>query len=99
MRPYGHLVSLLQPNNNCDWKVARLKNITTSLELMLSPSYFEWPEAMAHQRSILEQSTVLFERNELQIHLSATLPLENAAEAHRVIEQGGLTGKIVLVND
>lgn len=99
IRPYGHLVTLLQPGPDCDWKVARLKNITTSLELMLSPSYFKWPGAMAHQRWILEQCARMFDSGELRIHLSATMPMEDAAEAHRLIEGGGLTGKIALLNN
>jgi NADPH2:quinone reductase len=97
IRPYGQVVSLLQPDHATDWKQARLKNITTSLELMLSPMYFEWPEAMAHQRWILEQCATLFDEGKLRIHLSATLPLEDVVEAHKLIEQGGMIGKVVLI--
>lgn len=99
VRHYGHVVSLLQPDADTDWKLARLKNLSISLELMLSPTYFEWPEAMAHQTWILEQCAKLFEEEKLRIHLSKTLPLDEVAEAHRLIEQGGMTGKIVLINE
>jgi NADPH2:quinone reductase len=30
------------------------------------------------------------------VHVSHSLPLEQAAEAHRMIEAGGMVGKIVL---
>lgn len=98
-RPYGHLVTLLQPEATTDWKVARLRNLTTSLELMLSPMYLGWPEAERQQAEILTQCAALFDAGQLQIHLAATLPLAQAAEAHRRIEQGGMQGKLVLEID
>ncbi|TAN80477.1 MAG: alcohol dehydrogenase, partial [Gallionella sp.] len=36
------------------------------------------------------------EAGQLGVLVSHKLPLENAAEAHRLIEQGGVTGKIIL---
>jgi NADPH2:quinone reductase len=95
-RPYGQLVTLLQPAANTDWKVARLRNLTTSLELMLSPMYLGWPDAERQQAEILAQCATLFDAGKLQIHLAATLPLVQASEAHRRIEQGGMQGKLVL---
>ncbi len=95
-RPYGHVVSLLQPAENTDWKIARLRNLTISLELMLSPMYFGWDEAEKHQAEILGKCAVLFDAGKLQIALSDTLPLAQAAEAHRRIERGGMLGKLAL---
>lgn len=98
-RPYGHVVSLLQPDAHIDWKVARLRNLTTSLELMLSPMYFGWSDAERHQAQILQQCASLFDEGRLKIHLADTLSLESVAEAHYRIEQGGMTGKLVLQID
>ncbi|MCW8918849.1 MAG: zinc-dependent alcohol dehydrogenase family protein [Gammaproteobacteria bacterium] len=95
-RPYGHLVTLLQPEATTNWKVARLRNLTTSLELMLSPMYLGWAEAERQQAEILTHCAALLDAGQLQIHLAATLPLAQAAEAHRRIEQGGMQGKLVL---
>ncbi len=95
-RPYGHVVSLLQPAENTDWKIARLRNLTISLELMLSPMYLGWDEAEKHQAEILGKCAVLFDAGKLQIALSDTLPLAQAAEAHRRIERGGMLGKLAL---
>ncbi len=95
-RPYGHVVSLLQPAENTDWKIARLRNLTLSLELMLSPMYFGWDEAEKHQAEILGKCAALFDAGKLQIALSDTLPLAQAAEAHRRIERGGMLGKLAL---
>lgn len=95
LRPYGQLVTLLQPDA-LDWKKARLKNLTVSMELMLSPPYFGWEEARLHQTRILENAVALMVQGCLQIIVSDILPLEQAARAHERIEQGGMQGKLVL---
>lgn len=96
VRPYGDLVTLLQPGPDVDWKPARLRNLRTSLELMLSPMYFGWNDARAHQARILEECRQLFEDGRLRIRVAERLALEDAAEAHRRIEAGGMQGKLVL---
>lgn len=47
-------------------------------------------------RADLESLTDLVEKKQLRPHVETVLPLEQAAEAHRLIEQGRTTGKIVL---
>jgi len=96
VRHYGDLVTLLQPPADVDWKVARLRNLRVSLELMLTPMYDDLHDARLHQADILTQCARLFDEGRLKVHVSHRLPLEDAAEAHRVIERGGLTGKVVL---
>ncbi len=99
VRHYGDLVTILQPPSDTDWKVARIRNLRVSLELMLTPMYDGLLEARQHQARILEECTHLFNQEQLSVHLSHTLPLEEAAEAHRLIEQGGMMGKIALTID
>jgi len=94
-RPYGHIVSLLQPGE-VDWKEARMRNLSTSLELMLSPMYFGWEAAQEHQADILRQCAKLMDTGKLTPHVNQTLTLEEAARAHELLEQGGMQGKIVL---
>jgi NADPH:quinone reductase and related Zn-dependent oxidoreductases len=53
-------------------------------------------EAQQHQAWILEQCAALFDANKLRVEISKVLPLESAAEAHRLIEAGGMSGKLVL---
>lgn len=93
---YGDLVTLLQPDADTDWTTARLRNLRISLELMLSPMWFALHEARAHHASILEQCARLFDSGALRVEVHRTLPLEAAAEAHRLLEQGGVAGKLVL---
>ncbi|MGE0080008.1 MAG: zinc-dependent alcohol dehydrogenase family protein [Thiohalomonadaceae bacterium] len=96
VRPYGDIVTLLQPGPDVDWKIPRLRNQRTSLELMLSPMYFGWQAALRHQGEILAKGAELVEQGQLRVHLSNVLPLAQAAEAHRRIEAGGMMGKLVL---
>jgi len=99
VRHYGDLVTLLQPPADSDWKVARIRNLSISLELMLTPMYDGLTDARTHQAEILEQASRLFDQETLKIQVSHTLPLAEAAQAHRLIEQGGMVGKIVLVTE
>jgi NADPH2:quinone reductase len=96
IKHYGDMVTLLQADTNVDWTVARMRNIRFSMEIMLSPVLFNLIEAQCHQTEILEKCAQFFDNNELSIHVSNTLPLENTIDAHKMIEAGSTTGKIVL---
>ncbi len=97
VRPYGDLVTLLQPAADTDWKIARMRNLRISLELMLSPMYYGWEDLREHQTGILETASSLITAGKLRPVITHRLPLEQAAEAHRLIEAGGITGKVVLL--
>lgn len=99
VRIYGDVVTLLQPGPETDWKTARLRNQRISLELMLTPMHQGLYEAQQHQGWILGQCAELMAHGKLKIHVSHELPLAQAAEAHRLIEAGGMTGKVVLTVD
>jgi len=77
-------------------KAARLRNLGVVQELMLTPSLFQLHEHRVHQRRILEEGARLVEADRLKVKVSHILPLAEAAQAHRLIEQGHTTGKIVL---
>jgi len=94
---YGRVVTLLQ--NECSaeqYKLARLRNLALVSELMLTPSILGMHEQRIHQRRILEEGARLIEADKLTIKVSHILPLEEAAKAHALIEEGHTTGKIVL---
>ena len=99
VRHYGNLITLLQPGSDMDWKEARLRNLRMGFELMLTPMVYSLSAAQQHQADILRRCAELFDAGKLRIHLAKTFPLEQAAEAHRVIEAGGMTGKLALVMD
>jgi len=96
VRHYGELVTLLQPDADVDWSVPRFRNIRFSFEVMLSPLLFDLKEAQRYQTEILEKCSKLIDDGKLKIHVSNILPLEQAAKAHQLIEEGHTVGKIVL---
>jgi len=96
MGHYSDLVSILQIPEETDFKALRMKNVRISQELMLTPMLYGLKEEAGHQGTILEQCAQFFDENKLSIFVSDVLPLEEAAEAHRRIEEGHTTGKIVL---
>lgn len=99
VRYYGDIVTLLQPDANTQWKTARLRNQRLCLELMLTPMHQGLFEVQSHHGDILDDCAELIDSGELKIHVSQQLPLADAAEAHRLIERGGMMGKVVLTID
>ncbi len=96
-RIYGHVVTLLDPGTDVAWKTARERNLSIHFTLMLTPMLQDLPEARRHQGEILRQCAKLVGNGDLSVRLETTLPLEEAASAHRMIEEGHTRGKIVLV--
>jgi len=93
---YGHIVTLLDPGKDIDWKTARNKNLSISFTLMLTPMLQDLPEARAHQGEILRRCAELISDRKLKPLVSMTLPLSQVANAHQLIEAGHTRGKIVL---
>ncbi|HEY9648817.1 MAG TPA: zinc-dependent alcohol dehydrogenase family protein [Chroococcidiopsis sp.] len=93
---YGDVVTILAPDADTQWKTARDRNLRISYELMLTPMLKGLVQARRDQAKILRQCARLIDQEKLRIQLTHTLPLDKAAEAHRMIEQGSTTGKIVL---
>ena len=93
----GKVVSILAtPLAANDVQLARLRNLSLCYELMLTPQVLKLHDERIRQRRILEQGAQLVEAGKLGVLVSHKLPLKNAAEAHRLIEAGGMTGKVVL---
>lgn len=93
---YGDLVTLLDPGTDVSWKEARNRNLRIGFELMLTPMLQDMPEARDHHGEILDRCAELFTAGRLRVEVSATLPLAQAAEAHRRVEAGHTRGKVVL---
>ena len=96
----GKVVSLLStPLAAADVQLARLRNLSLCYELMLTPQAMGRHDERVRQRKILEQAAALVDAGKLSVHVSHRLSLAQAAEAHRLIEAGGMLGKIVLTMD
>lgn len=97
VRVYGDVVTILEPDANTSWKVARNRNLRMGLELMLTPMLQGMVSAQQHHAEILAQCASWMDEGKLKIHVSRTFPLAEAAKAHQLQETGSMTGKIVLL--
>ena len=97
VRLYGRLVTLL--STACELpqiNKARLRNIVVGYEQMTMPLLLGNHDLRCAQTRILERGTHLFDEGKLKIEVSNVLPLAQAPAAHRGIEDGHTTGKVVL---
>jgi NADPH2:quinone reductase len=96
----GKIVTLLStPLSLENAQLARMRNLSLCYEMMLTPQVMKLHEERIRQRKILEQGARLVEAGTLGVLVSYALPLREAAEAHRLIEKGGVSGKIILTMD
>jgi NADPH2:quinone reductase len=96
----GKIVSLLStPLSLADAQLARLRNLSLCFELMLTPQVLKLHDERIRQRRILEQCALRIEAGELGVLIAHRLPLEQASQAHLLLEEGGMTGKIILTMD
>jgi NADPH2:quinone reductase len=92
---FGRLVTLLDPGE-LSLAEARMRNLLIGFELMLTPMLRDLPEARDRHVEILKQCAQWVDNGLLKTHISKQLPLAEAAEAHKLVEAGHTTGKIVL---
>lgn len=93
----GRIVTILStPLSLEDMQLARLRNLSICFELMLTPQVMKLHDERIRQCKILEQGAQLVEAGKLGVLVSEALPLQDAAEAHRLIETGSTVGKIIL---
>jgi NADPH2:quinone reductase len=93
---YGDLVTLLDPGTGIEWKEARNRNLRIGFTLMLTPMLRHLPQARVNQVAILSDCAEMIDSGCLKITVNQILPFEKAAEAHQLLEQGGMIGKLVL---
>jgi len=96
VKPYGDVVTILQPGADTHWQEARLRNLRFSMELMLSPVMLGLESAKRHQGEILRRCAGLFEQQLLRVAVAAQFPLDQAAAAQACLEQQHPMGKLVL---
>jgi NADPH2:quinone reductase len=94
---YGTVVTLLEPV--CDAaaiNTAKARNLSLSYELMLTPMLQKMHEARCAQSTMLAHAAAMIDAKELSIQVNDVFPLERAADAHRLLEEGHMQGKVVL---
>ena len=98
MRAFSPPFALLDPGL-LSLAEARLRNLRNGFELMLTPMLRRLDAARDHHIHILRQCADWIDAGRLQLHVSQTFPLAQAASAHRQIETGHTLGKVVLKID
>lgn len=96
VRPYGDVVTILQPDAETQWSQARLRNLRFSMELMLSPAIMQLPLEQARHGNLLRNAAALCASRHLQIQVAGSFPLAEAAAAHQHLEQTHPSGKLLL---
>lgn len=92
---FGSLVTLLDPGT-LNWSEARMRNLKIGFELMLTPMLRSLDSARDKHVDILKRCAEWIDSGLLRVSVGQRLPLEQAAEAHRLIGEGHTQGKIVL---
>lgn len=93
----GKLVSIIAtPMSLADAQQARLRNLTICYEMMLTPQLMKLHDQRIRQRKILEEGAKLIEAGKLGVLVSRQMPLIEVGQAHKLIEKGGVMGKIIV---
>jgi NADPH2:quinone reductase len=92
---FGRIITLLALAD-VDLTEARLRNLLVGFELMLTPMLRDLGDARGKHVEILQQCALWVDEGLLKPHIGQQLLLPQVAEAHRLLETGHTTGKVVL---
>ena len=97
VKVYGHVVTLDEINFSKDEvKIAKLRNLTLSYELMLTPMHFKMHEARVRQTGMLETAVRLIDDGQIKVHVNNIFTLDEIAQAQHNVESGHSVGKTVI---
>ena len=96
MAPYGRVVTLMGTPADAEDMVAYNQNLSILNVMMLTPMWQGLADRMTRQAAMVQKGMQWLSNRKIQVHISEVFNLEQAAEAHRMLEAGGMTGKIVL---
>lgn len=98
VRPYGRVVTLLLPECGSEsFREARVRNLDLCFVWVLAPMFLGLTEEQERQGKILWECGDWLEEGSVRVVVSREFGLEEAAEAHRLIDTGSVTGKIALI--
>lgn len=96
-RVYGHVTTLDEvPCTQEQAKLAKFRNLSLSYELMLTPMFLKMHETRQRQTEMLEYAAALIDDGKIKIHNTLVFELEAVKEAHDLIQEGHVQGKICL---
>lgn len=100
IKPEGSIVSITENKSPINLRLLTMKKATFAWEWMYTKSYYHTPD-MKSQHDILNEISKLLDDGSLKCTLTKELiPLNsnNLRKAHRLVESGHMTGKVVVSN-
>lgn len=97
MAPYGRIVTLMGAPFDDSEGTAYIRNLDIHNVMMLTPMWFGLEHELARQAGIVAEGLSKLAMGAIAVEIADTFPLAQAAEAHRRLARGGVTGKLVLV--
>ena len=96
MAPYGRIATLMGTPADDAEVTAYVQNLSIHNVMMLTPMLLERQDLLDAQARRVEQGMALLAGGKLNLHIAATFPLAEIVAAHRQLDAGGATGKIVV---
>lgn len=97
--PQGHICTIVENAKPLDMEQLKLKSAALHWELMYTRSMYSTPD-IARQGEILDATAKLLDDGKITTSLSKTLEglsVETLTEAHRLVLEGHMRGKVVMV--
>jgi NADPH:quinone reductase len=94
---YGRVVTLSE--DLCGQEainLAKLRNLSISYELMLTPQHYKLHEARVRQTKMLTNAAKMIESGDLKVVVNNIFSFKEIGRAHQAIESGHSTGKNVI---
>jgi NADPH2:quinone reductase len=96
-RIFGHVVTLDEINfTKEEAGAAKLRNLSLSYELMLTPMHFKMHDARVRQTEMLNEAARMIDAGQIKPHVTNVFSLEEVDKAHNVVEDGHSIGKTVI---
>jgi NADPH:quinone reductase len=96
MAPYGRVVTLMgTPADDAELS-AYNRNLTIHNVMMLTPMWFALKDHLRRQAGIVRRTVPYLASGEIKVRIEESFPLSEVSAAHRRLEAGGMSGKIVL---
>jgi NADPH2:quinone reductase len=96
-RIYGHVVTLDEVNfSKAEAGIAKLRNLSLSYELMLTPMHFKLHDARVRQTRMLDEAARQIDAGRIKVFVKNIFSLEEIAQAHQIVESGHSIGKTVI---
>lgn len=96
-RIFGHVVTLDEINFSKDEAgVAKLRNLSLSYELMLTPMHFKMHRARVRQTGMLQEAARLIDAGQIKVFVTNVFTLDEIDQAQHIVESGHSIGKTVI---